>query len=84
MLTNEFKINEVDKAIYLKNRDKYYVIVCFYMDNILMLINNNYMIKSNKKILINKFDMKYLTVVNVMLWIKITRTYNGLILSHFY
>jgi len=67
MLTNEFKINEVDKAIYLKNRDKYYVIVCFYMDNILMLINNNYMIKSNKKILINKFDMKYLTVVNVML-----------------
>jgi hypothetical protein len=49
MLSNEFKINEVDKAIYLKNRDKYCVIVCLYMDNILMLINNYYIIKSNKK-----------------------------------
>jgi len=49
MLSNEFKINKVNKSIYVKNRDKYYVIECLCMYNIFMLINNDYMIKSNKK-----------------------------------
>ena len=32
ILLNEFKINKVDKHIYVKNTDKSYVIVCIYID----------------------------------------------------
>jgi len=33
MLSNEFKINEIDECVYIKNIVKCYVIVCSYMDN---------------------------------------------------
>ena len=36
------------------------------MDDMLILENNNHMIKSTKKMLINKFDMKDLGVTNVI------------------
>jgi hypothetical protein len=54
-----------------ENIDKNYVIVCQFMDDMLILSNNDYMIKYTKKILINKFYM-------VILRIKITRTFDGL------
>jgi ribosomal protein L14E/L6E/L27E len=63
MLSNEFKINEVDKCVYVKNIDKGYVIVCLYVDNMLILGNNNRMIKSIKKMLTNNFGMKDLHVI---------------------
>jgi hypothetical protein len=63
MLSNEFKINEVDKCVYVKNIDKGYVIVCLYVDNMLILGNNNHMIKSIKKMLNNNFGMKDLHVI---------------------
>jgi hypothetical protein len=81
MLSYEFKINEVNKCIYVKNTDKGYVIVCFYMDDILILGSNDHMIKSTKIILINKFNIKDLGIVNVILEIKISKTSNGIILS---
>jgi len=59
-LSNKFKINEVDKYVYVKNIDKCYVIVCLYMDDMLILNNNDHMIKFTKKILTNKFDIKKL------------------------
>jgi len=37
MLSNEYKINEIDKYIYMKNTYKNYIIVCFYIDNIFIL-----------------------------------------------
>jgi hypothetical protein len=51
------------------------------MNDMLILDNNNYMIKSAKKILINKFDVKDSGVVDVMLKIKIFRTSDKLVLS---
>ena len=36
MLTNGFKINECDKCMYVKNTNKGYVIVCLYVDDMLM------------------------------------------------
>ena len=80
MLANEFIINEVDKYVYIKNIDKCYVIIGFYMDEMSILDNNNYMIKSTKKILTDKFDMKDLGVANVILRIKISRIFDGLVL----
>ena len=50
------------------------------MDGILILDNNDHMIRSTKKILTNKFNMKTLGVVDFILWIKISKTFNGLIL----
>jgi hypothetical protein len=80
MLANEFIINEVDKYVYIKNIDKCYVIIGFYMDEMSILDNNDYMIKSTEKILTDKFDMKDLGVANVILRIKISRIFDGLVL----
>jgi hypothetical protein len=58
MLSNEFKINEVDKCIYVRNTDKSYVIICLYVDDMLILDSNDHMIKFTRKMLIKKLDMK--------------------------
>ena len=81
MLLNKFKINKVDKFVYVKNIDKAYVTIYFYVDDIFILGGNNYMIKSTNKSLIDKFDMKDLDVSDVILGIKIYMTYNRLLLS---
>jgi hypothetical protein len=56
-----------------KNTNKSYVIVCLYVDNMLVLGNNDYMIKYSKKILTNKFDKKDLGIAIFILSIKILR-----------
>jgi len=84
MLSNKFKINEVDKYAYVKNTDKNYVIVCLYIDDILILAINDYMIKSTKKILTNMFDMKDLGIADAILRINFFRKSNGLVLSQSY
>lgn len=81
MPSNGFKINEYNKCAYVKSTDKRYVIVCLYVDNMLIIGSNNDMIKSTKKMLNKKFDMKDLGVANVILGIKITRTSKGYALS---
>ena len=80
-MLNEFKINKVDKCVYVKNTYKGYVIVCLYIDDMLILGNNDHIIKSTKKILTNKFDMKNLGVAYIILGIQISRTYDELLLS---
>jgi len=55
MLLNEFQINEIEKYIYMKNINKYCVIICLFMDDMLILDNNDYMINFTKKMLTNKF-----------------------------
>jgi hypothetical protein len=62
MLSNEFKINKINKCVYVKNTYKDYVIVCLNGKNLLILGSKNHMINSTKKILTNKFDMKDLGV----------------------
>jgi len=62
MLSNEFKINKINKCVYVKNTYKDYVIVCLNGKNLLILGSKNHMINSTKKILTNKFNMKDLGV----------------------
>ena len=78
MLSNDFKINEYDKYVYTKNTQSEYVIVCLYVDDMLIIGSNNDVIKATKKMLTNYFDMKDMDVI---LGIKITKTSSGLILS---
>jgi len=54
----------------MESIDKGYVIVYLYMDNMLILGSINHIIKSTKKILTNKLDIKDLGVANVILGIK--------------
>lgn len=60
---------------------KIYVNIYIYVDGMLILDNNDHVIKFTKKMLNNKFDIKDLGIVDVTLIIKITMIFNGLVLS---
>ena len=49
MLSNKFKINKIDKYIYVKNANNGYVILYLYMEDMFILDSNDHMIKSTKK-----------------------------------
>ena len=81
MLTNGFKINECDKCVYVKHTNKGYVIVCLYVDDMLIIGSSQNIIKLTKQMLNKRFDMKDMGVTNVILGIKITKTSDGYALS---
>jgi len=81
MITSGFKINECDKCVYVKETENGYVILCLYVDDMLIVGSNDDMIKSTKNMLKSKFDMKDMGLADVILGIKISRASNGLILS---
>jgi hypothetical protein len=49
MLSNKFKINKINKYIYVKNANNGYVILYLYMKDMFILDSNDHMIKSTKK-----------------------------------
>ena len=65
----------------MKNAYMGYVIIYLYMDDMFILGNKNYIIKSTKKILTNNFEIKDLGVANIILGIKCFRISDRLILS---
>ena len=81
MMTNGFKINECDKCIYVKTTNHGYVILCLYVDDILIVGSNNEMVKYTKSMLNSRFDMKDMGLADVILGIKIIKSPDGLILS---
>ncbi|GJR99212.1 retrovirus-related pol polyprotein from transposon TNT 1-94 [Tanacetum coccineum] len=81
MLENGFKINECDKCVYVKDTSSGYVILCLYVDDMLIVGSNDKIIRSTKDMLKSKFDMKDMGLADVILGIKIIRTQNGLVLS---
>ena len=81
MLANGFKINECDKCVYIKITPNHIVIVCLYVDDMLIMSKDIADINATKRMLASKFDMKDLGVVDLILGIKIQRTPQGLTLS---
>ncbi|KAH9751211.1 hypothetical protein KPL71_014192 [Citrus sinensis] len=81
MITSGFKINKCDKCVYVKETENGYVILCLYVDDMLIVGSDDDMIKSTKNMLKSKFDMKDMGLTDVILGIKISRASNGLILS---
>ena len=67
--------------MYTKSTQKRYVIVCLYVDDMLITGSNHEMIQSTKKVLSSKFDIKNLGIADVIIGIKISKTSNGYILS---
>ena len=81
MLSKGFKINEYDKCVYIKNTPNHEVIVCLYVDDMLIISKNIIDINATKRMLSKSFDMKDLGVADFILGIKIYRTPQGLALS---
>lgn len=63
------KTNEIKSKTH-----KMIVIICVYIDDMIIIDNNDKIIKSNKDILNLRFDMKDIGLADVILRIKILRT----------
>ena len=80
MLSNIFKTNECDTCVYIKDTPNRKVIVCQYVDDMLIMRKEIADVKDTKCILTNKFDIKDLEIADVILGIKILKTPKGLTL----
>ena len=67
MLSIGFKTNECDKCVYTKSTQKGYVIVCLYVDDMLIIGSNHEMIQSTKNMLSSRFDMKDMGIADVII-----------------
>ncbi|KAK9100306.1 hypothetical protein Scep_023736 [Stephania cephalantha] len=81
MMANGFKINECDKCVYIKEMKNSFVIVCLYVDDMLIMSSSKDAIMSTKKMLNSSFDMKDLGLADVILGIQIKRNNEGYILT---
>ena len=81
MMLHGFKINECDKCVYVKDTKHGYVIVCLYVDDMLIVDNDKKMIIYTKHMLNSRFYIKDMGLADVILRIKIIRTSDGFILS---
>lgn len=61
-----FRINECDKCVYVKNIENGYVILCLYIDDMLIVSSDDNMIKSTKKMLNSSFDKKNMGLADVI------------------
>ena len=67
MITNGFKINEHDKCVYIKELEDLCVIMCLYIDDILITDTNKKVINETKKMLSSSFNIK--DMVKTMLFL---------------
>ncbi|KAJ9536093.1 hypothetical protein OSB04_un000731 [Centaurea solstitialis] len=70
-----------DQAIVESDTAHGFVILCLYVDDMLIIGSDDKMIRSTNDMLKSKFDMKDMSLSDVILGIKITRTQDGLVLS---
>jgi hypothetical protein len=73
----DFVVNEGDKCVYYRYGEGEGVILCLYVDDILILGMSLDVIKETKDFLSNNFEMKYLGGADVILNIKLLREGNG-------
>jgi hypothetical protein len=78
MLLNGYKVNDSDKCIYTKFDDNLCgVIVCLYVDDMLILGTNIDVVNETKHFLSSKFDTKDLGEADLILGIKLTKLKKG-------
>ncbi len=70
-----------NKCVYIKGTPTDYVIVCMYVDDMLIMGSNHELIVNTKKMLSKNFDMKDMGLEDVILCIKIIRTPEGIVLT---
>ena len=69
MMSQGFKINECGKCVYVKDIKHGHVIVCLYVDDMLIVSSDDKMIISTKNMLNSRFDIKDMGPVDVILGI---------------
>lgn len=70
------KVNESNKYIYNKFENKTYIVICFYVNDLLICNSNIHFVNNMKSLLCNKFNMNDLRE-SVILGIKFTRLEKG-------
>ena len=85
LISNGFVVNKSDRSVYNKFSGDSGVIICLYMDDMLILGTDMDVVKSTKDLFSSKFDMKDLGEADVILGIKIVKNSEGIILcqSHY-
>lgn len=85
ILFNGFKHNGADKCIYSKFTKDYGVIVCLYVDDMLIFGTNMKCVYETKKYLTSMFKMKYLNEIDTILGFKVKKHSGGYALcqSHY-
>ena len=81
MLAINFKNEECDKCVYIKGTQIHKVIVCLYVDDMLIISRDTCDINTARRMLENNFDMKDLGVADVILNLRIVKTPQDLALS---
>ena len=81
ILSFGFKVNGSDACVYSKLFGAECVIICLYVDDMLIFGSHINAINSTKQFLSSKFEMKDLGEADVILGVKVTRTENGFNLS---
>ena len=76
-----FLVNDADKCVYYKFGGGEGVILCFYVDDILIFGTNINVISDSKSYLSHTFNMKDLGEADVILNIKVTKGEDGITLS---
>nr|GEV20582.1 zinc finger, CCHC-type [Tanacetum cinerariifolium] len=82
VLSNGFSLNQADKCVYSKfDASGKGVIICLYVDDMLIFGTNQDQVNKTKEFLSSKFDMKDLGAAEVILGIRIKRGNNGIYIS---
>ncbi|KAK4389561.1 Retrovirus-related Pol polyprotein from transposon TNT 1-94 [Sesamum angolense] len=76
-----FTVNENDKCIYCKVKGDRIIILCLYVDDILLIGSCIEIITETKSFLKNKFEMKDMGEADVILGIKLIRSTDGIAIS---
>ena len=81
----DFQINDSDKYVYVKQfDDNRCVILCLYLDDILIFGGNMHFINYVKSLLFRNFDIKDLGQVDVILGIKLIKKNDGMTFTQSY
>ena len=85
LVNNGYVVNASDSCVYSKMFGSDCVIICLYVDDMLIFCSNLEVINNTKMFLSSSFDMKDLGEADVILGVKIRKTENGFSLcqSHY-
>lgn len=72
-----FSINECDKCVYIKKTKNDTIIVCLYVDDMLIMGTSTDIINATKKMLSNNFEMKDMGLADLILGIRVKRETDG-------
>ena len=81
MVANGFKIYNSDKCVYSKFHKNQGVIICLYVDDMLIFGTDFESIENTKNFLSCSFNMKDLGIVDLILGIRIVKNEKGLVLN---